>query len=151
MTSLEKKVENLIIENIENLGYELYDVIYAKEGKDYYLRILIDSKKGISIEDCERVSNSISDILDEADYIKEQYYLEVSSAGVERVLRQDKHFATNIGSKIEIKMFKPIENSKTIQGILKNYTEKNIEIEKDEKIIEIERENIAVIKTIYEW
>lgn len=80
MTKIEEKVENLLKEKIENLGYELYDVEYVKEGKDYFLRIYIDQETGISIEDCEKVNNEITDMLDKEDYIKEQYFLEVSSA-----------------------------------------------------------------------
>ena len=79
MINIENKIEKLITGPIENLGYELYDVEYVKEGKDYFLRIYIDSKSGISIDDCERVNNEITDLLDEADYIKDQYFLEVSS------------------------------------------------------------------------
>ena len=70
MTTLEKKVEELVKPIIENLGYSLYDVIYQKEGKDNYLRIFIDKKEGICLNDCELVNNSITDILDEKDYIK---------------------------------------------------------------------------------
>lgn len=79
MTNIESKVEELIVKPIEKLGYELYDVEYIKEGKDYFLRIYIDSNKGISLDDCEKVNNEITDLLDSADYIKEQYFLEVSS------------------------------------------------------------------------
>lgn len=79
MTNIEKKVEDLIIRQVEELGYELYDVEYTKEGKEYYLRIYIDSENGISLDDCEKVNNEITDLLDKADYIKEQYFLEVSS------------------------------------------------------------------------
>lgn len=79
MTNIESKVEELIVKPIEKLGYELYDVEYVKEGKDYFLRIYIDSNKGISLDDCEKVNNEITDLLDSADYIKEQYFLEVSS------------------------------------------------------------------------
>ena len=89
MANIEEKVENLIKKNIEDIGYELYDVIYLKEGKNYTLRIVIDNEKGISLEDCEKVNNEITDILDEADYIKDQYFLEVSSPGIERLLRKD--------------------------------------------------------------
>ena len=102
MSKIEEKVENLVKKPINNIGYELYDVEYAKEGKDYFLRIFIDNKNGISIEDCEKVNNVISDLLDEADYIKEQYFLEVSSPGIERVLRKDKHLEQNIGKDINI-------------------------------------------------
>jgi len=79
VTNIESKVESLIIKPIENLGYELYDVEYVKEGKDYFLRIYIESENGISLDDCEKVNNEITDLLDSANYIKEQYFLEVSS------------------------------------------------------------------------
>ena len=76
---IEEKVENLVEPKVQELGYTLYDVEYVKEGKDYYLRIYIDKDTGISLEDCELVSNNLNEILDQADYIKEQYFLEVSS------------------------------------------------------------------------
>ncbi len=79
MQNIESKIENLIKDKIENLGYELYDIEYVKEGKEYYLRVFIDSPKGISLDDCEAVSNEINELIDKADYIKEQYFLEVSS------------------------------------------------------------------------
>ena len=79
MASIEERVETLIKPTIEKLGYELYDVEYSKEGKNYFLRIFIDNEKGIDLNDCEKVNNAINDILDEADYIKEQYFLEISS------------------------------------------------------------------------
>lgn len=77
--NIETKIETLVKDKILNLGYELYDVEYVKEGKDYFLRIFIDKESGISLEDCEKVSNEITEILDKEDYIKEQYFLEVSS------------------------------------------------------------------------
>ena len=107
--NIEKKVEELVKPIIEGLGYELYDVEYAKEGKEYYLRIFIDKETGISIDDCENVNNSINDILDQADYIKEQYYLEVSSTGLEKNLRKDEHFLKQIGNEIEVKLYKAIK------------------------------------------
>ena len=107
MANIEDKVESLISKTINDLGYELYDIEYVKEGKDFFLRIYIDSEKGIDLNDCEKVSNSITEILDEEDYIKEQYFLEVSSPGVERILRKEKHLKDNIENEIEIKLFKP--------------------------------------------
>ena len=88
MANIEEKIENLLKPKIENIGYELYDVEYVKEGKNFFLRIFIDSPKGIDLNDCEKVNNEITDLLDEKDYIKEQYFLEVSSPGIERVLRK---------------------------------------------------------------
>ena len=142
MASIEERVENLIKPIIENLGYDLYDIEYAKEGKNYYLRIFIDKETGIDLNDCEKVNNAINDKLDEADYIKEQYFLEVSSPGIERILRKDKHLEQNIGKKVYIKLFKKHEDGKKeYQGILKAFEENT----------KIERKNIAQIKTIYDW
>ncbi len=149
MAKIEDKVEKLVKEKIETLGYELYDVEYSKEGKNYFLRIFIDSPKGIDLNDCEKVNDGINELLDQADYIKEQYFLEVSSPGIERTLRKDKHLEQNIGKEINIKLFKKDENGKKeYQGILKQYNEEKIELEEE---ITIERKNIAQIKTVYNW
>ena len=149
MASIEEKVENLVKEKIESIGYELYDVEYSKEGKNYFLRIFIDKQEGIDLKDCEKVNDEINDILDTVDYIKEQYFLEVSSPGIERVLRKDKHLERSIGEEINVKLFKKDElGNKEYQGILKKFDENSIELE-DEIIIE--RKNIAQIKTVYNW
>ena len=151
MAKIEEKVEQLVKDKIENIGYDLYDVEYAKEGPNYYLRIYIDSPKGIDLNDCEKVSNEINDMLDEADYIKEQYYLEVSSAGIERILRKDKHLEQNIGKKVEVRLFKKDTNgNKEYIGELVKFEAETITIRTEEEI-KIERKDIAQIKTIYEW
>lgn len=151
MSKIEEKVENLIKEKIENLGYDLYDVEYAKEGPNYFLRIFIDKSEGIDLSDCEKVNNEIVDKLDEADYIKEQYFLEISSPGIERILKKDKHLEQNIGAEVQIKLFKKDENGqKEYQGILKAFNENTITIQQEQEI-NIERKNIAQIKTVYNW
>ncbi len=147
MTGLEKKIEELVKPIIENLGYSVYDVLYQKEGKDNFLRIFIDSPKGIGLNDCELVNNSITDILDEKDYIKAQYYLEISSTGIERNLREEKHFVENIDKEIEVHIYNPINNLKEIKGTLKEYTNDYIIIDS----IKIENKNIASAKTVYNW
>jgi len=155
---MEEKIETLISETIEKLGYELYDVIYEKEAKDFYLRIFIDTPNGISLDDCEKVNDAINPILDEANYIKDQYFLEVSSPGVERRLRKNKHFEASIGKEVDINLYSPItlkqdeinekkkknNTTKNISGILKSFDENNItlEIESNEEI-KIERKNIS--------
>lgn len=149
MSKLEEKVENLVKQTIESLGYDLYDVEYSKEGKNYFLRIFVDQPKGIDLTDCEKVNDAINDLLDQADYIKEQYFLEVSSPGIERILRKDKHLSQNIGKEINIKLFRKDENgNKEYQGILKAFNESEIILEQATKI---ERKNIAQIKTVYNW
>ena len=153
MASIEEKVEKLVEPKIQEIGYDLYDVEYAKEGKNYFLRIIIDKPEGIDLNDCEKVNNEINNILDQADYIKEQYFLEVSSPGIERILKKDKHLEKNIGKEVNIKLFKKDENGiKEYQGILKKFDTENITIEtqtNEEK--QIQRKGIAQIKTVYEW
>ena len=151
MAKIEEKVEQLVKDPIEKLGYSLYDVEYVKEGPEYYLRIYIDKESGIDLNDCEKVSNEINEILDKADYIKEQYYLEVSSPGIERKLRKDKHLEQNISKNVEIKLFKKDNNGKKeYTGKLKAFNQEEIIIETDKEIT-IERKNIAQIKTVYNW
>ena len=152
MASIEEKVTKLVEPIIENLGYELYDVEYAKEGKNYFLRIFIDNEKGIDLNDCEKVNDAVNDILDTENYIKEQYFLEISSPGIERVLRKDKHLEKNIGEEISIKLFKKDENGKKeYLGKLKDFNKEKIVIEQEEQDIDIERKNISQIKTVYNW
>lgn len=151
MASIEEKVETLLKGRIEELGYELYDVEYAKEGKNYFLRIFIDNEKGIDLNDCEKVNDGIMDLLDEADYIKEQYFLEVSSPGIERILKKDKHFDLSLGEEIEVNLFKPINKKKTLDGILTGYDESSITMMYENNEITIERKNISLMKLKYNW
>ena len=150
MANVEEKVENLLKQKIEDLGYELYDVLYLKEGKDYTLRIVIDKETGISLDDCEKVNNEINDILDEADYIKDSYYLEVSSPGIERVLRKDWQLKKYIGKLVRINLFKKDENGfKEYIGALKDINDETIEIEQEMQTYVIERKKIAQVNTVY--
>lgn len=151
MASIEEKVTLLLQEKIEAIGYELYDVEYAKEGKNYFLRIFIDSKNGIDLDDCEKVNNAITDLLDEADYIKEQYFLEVSSPGIEKVLRKDKHLDSAMGEEIEISLFKPIQGKKVLDCILTGYNNEYITVMYENDEIQITRKDISQMKTKYNW
>lgn len=152
MASIEEKVTKLVEPIIEKLGYELYDVEYAKEGKNYFLRIFIDSEKGIDLNDCEKVNDAVNDILDKENYIREQYFLEISSPGIERVLRKDKHLEKNIGEEVNVKLFKKDENgAKEYFGKLKEFNQNEIVLETEEQEIKIERKNISLIKTVYNW
>lgn len=152
MTKTEQIVRDLVKPTVEQLGYQLYDVEYVKEGKDYFLRIYIDSPKGIDLDDCEKVSNSIDPILDEADPISTQYSLEVSSCGLERHLREKEHYEMAIGKSIEVKLFKALENEKQYDGILKKVSDNSITLElENEREIEIFLEEIATAKILFDW
>jgi ribosome maturation factor RimP len=151
LANIEEKVQSAIEPQIKQLGYKLYDIEYVKEGKDYFLRIYIDNDSGIGLEDCEKVSGGLSEILDKQEYLKEQYFLEVSSPGIERVLRKDAHLEESIGKQIEIKLFKPYENKKTYTGILNSFTKEIVRVSEDNKTINLDRKLIAHMKILYNW
>lgn len=148
---IENEIENLIQNTVQDLGYSIYDVEYVKEGKDYFLRIFIENEKGITLEDCEKVNDGISDLLDEADLIKDQYYLEVSSTGIEKVLRKDKHFQKQLGNLIEVHLFKPLDGLKQMEGFLEKYDQDSIQIETNGEIKTLNRKDIALVKTKFDW
>ena len=151
MAKIEEKVEELVTKPINDLGYKVYDVMYVREGKDNYLRIFIDNDQGISLDDCEKVNNAITDMLDEADIIKDQYFLEISSPGVERHIRKDQQLEENIGKDINIKLFKPIDKQKELTGTLQNFNKEQITLLIDNQEVTIERNNISSMKRAFKW
>lgn len=118
----------------DELNYELYHIEYVKENGDYFLRIYIDKPGGIHINDCEALSRRVSDLLDAEDFIKDSYYLEVSSPGLNRGLFKDEHFKRFVGNEVLIKLSKAIDNKKSIKGILKEVNEDSIVVESDETV-----------------
>ena len=142
----EAKAEELLQPIVEANGCEIYDVEYVKEGSDYYLRAYIDKPEGVNIIDCENVSRAFSDKLDEVDFISDAYILEVSSPGLGRTLKKDRHLEKSLGEEVEIKTFKPIEKQKDFSGILKSFDKDSITIEADGKEIKFIRSDIAIIR-----
>lgn len=150
MAKIEEKVESLVKDKIEKIGYELYDVLYVKEGSNKILRIVIDSEHGISLDDCEKVNNEIKEIIDEANPIEEQYFLEISSPGIERLLRKDWQLRKFKGAEVNIKLFKKDENGKKeYVGALGNVTENTLDVETEGENITIDRKIISQVKTVY--
>lgn len=144
-STLIQKLEEGIKPVVENMDYELYHIEYVKEGKENYLRLYIDKESGISLEDCEKVSRRISDLLDENDPIPDSYYLEVSSPGIERVLYKEEHLKKYIGYNIVLNLFAPIEKKKKYEGELTNFNKEEITIKSEEKEITIPRNKISKI------
>ena len=150
MAKIEEKVESLVKDKIEKIGYELYDVLYVKEGSNKILRIVIDNENGISLDDCEKVNNEIKEIIDEANPIEEQYFLEISSPGIERLLRKDWQLKKFKGAEVNIKLFKKDENGKKEYiGTLGNVTENTLDVETEGENITIDRKIISQVKTVY--
>jgi len=150
--NIESKLDSILREKIELLGYELYDIEYVKEGKDYFLRVYIDSESGISIDDCEKVNNVIDPLLDKLNLIGDSYFLEVSSCGLEKNLRKDIHFEKAVGKNIEIKLYQKVDNKKVFTGKLESFENGKLKIADEESNVkEFTLKDIASAKTIYEW
>ena len=117
-TSVAETVRALAEPVAEELGVWIWDVEFVKEGARRVLRITIDSEDGVNIEDCEKLHRAIDPILDEADPIEEQYYLEVSSPGLERELKNEDHIYACEGWDVEVRLYAPIDGSKVFRGVL---------------------------------
>lgn len=142
----ETRTEQLLGPIVEKFGVEIYDVEYVKEGSDWYLRAYIDKPDGVSIIDCENVSRALSDVLDEEDYIADAYILEVSSPGLGRTLKKDRHLEKSLGEEVEIRTYKPIEKQKEFSGILKAYDKDTVTIGEDSGERILLRADIALIR-----
>ncbi len=123
MSKITERVFDLARPVVEEEGCSLWDVEYLREAGTWYLRIYIDREGGVSIDDCERISRRLDPILDEADPIPESYVFEVGSAGVDRELKRPSDFARFIGAEIEVKLYKPLDGSKSFVGRLTGYEE----------------------------
>jgi len=142
----EAKAEELLLPIVEKLGIEIYDLEFVKEGADYYLRAYIDKPEGVNINDCEAVSRAFSDVLDEADPIEEAYILEVSSPGLGRTLKKDRHLQKSIGEEVEVKLFKPLEKRKDFAGVLEAFDAETITIQEDGETRTFKRSDVALIR-----
>ena len=135
----------------EELGCWIWDVEFVKEGARRVLRITIDSEEGVNIEDCEKLHRAIDPILDEADPIEEQYYLEVSSPGLERELKNADHIYACEGWDVEVRLYAPLNGSKIYRGVLLPLGENGeIRIDSDGNEMEFAPSAVAKLMTYFE-
>lgn len=144
--TVEKKTEELINPILDEMGFELWDVEYVKEGQEYYLRAYIDKEGGITIDDCVAVSRRMSDLLDADEYIDEAYTFEVSSPGLGRKLVKDKEFDRSIGKQVDVKFYKPVDGTKETSGILTAHDKDNITVEIGGNTKVFSRSDVAIVK-----
>lgn len=151
MSKLEELIQDLIESSLEEIGLELVDVEYLKEGSEWFLRIYIDKEDtGIELEDCEKASHLISDILDVHDPITKAYHLEVSSPGIERPLKKTKDFLRFLDHLVQVKTYSVIEKKKNFTGILNFADEEEIILIENDVKITIPREKIAKANLAWE-
>ena len=148
----EQKTEEILLQIVEEYGFELVDVEYVKEGSNWYLRAYIDKPGGIGVNDCEAVSRRLSDILDEKDYIEDSYILEVSSPGLGRPLKKEKDFARSLGEEVEVRTYRAIDRQKEFIGILKDYDKDTVTIEyEDGETMTFDKADIALIRLAFDF
>lgn len=139
-------VETYLEPILEESQLALVDVEYVKEGPNYYLRIYIDKEGGVNIKDCQTTSRAIEKVLDEKDFIKEAYNLEVSSPGLDRVLKKDREFKYFNGRLVDVKLYKALDGEKLYTGTLINKTEDTLYIDDEGTALEFDMKNVAVVR-----
>ena len=149
--NIQQTVTELVSPVVENLNYELVDVEYVKEGANWYLRVYIDKPGGISIDDCQAVSEQVSELLDKNDPIDQSYYLEVSSPGLDRPLKTEKDFTKYKGELVEVKVFQPIDGKKIFEGELVGLMDNFIVISQGGHDVQFERDKVAVVKRVIKF
>ena len=149
-----KEVEALITALVEPILADtemtLVDVEYVRE-KDWYLRIFIDKPGGVEIDDCQLVSEQLTAVLDAKDPIPDKYFLEVSSPGIERVLRTDAHIEAFTGAEVEAKLFAPVDGKKTLRGILGGIEDGKVILRSGETEYRIERSKLSRLNTVFDF
>jgi ribosome maturation factor RimP len=149
--SIVTKVDPLIRPVVTDLGYELFDLLFLKEGSNWFLRIVIDKPEGIAIDDCEKVSRTVEKILDENDPIEQSYTLEVSSPGIDRPLKKDSDFEKYKGSNVDVKLYKPLGNQKKYTGKLEGLHDGNVVIVDDSgELIHFPKTSVALCRLAVE-
>ncbi|MEG0711132.1 MAG: ribosome maturation factor RimP, partial [Niameybacter sp.] len=132
---------------LADFNYELVDVEFVKEGPSYYLRIYIDKEGGVNIEDCRLTSRAIEAILDEKNTIEPAYMLEVSSPGLDRIIKKAEDFERFKEEVVDVKLYTPINKQKSLQGELINKTEETLTIcDEDGETIEIPMKNVVSVR-----
>ncbi len=148
----EQRIYDLAAPIVTELGYLVWDIRYEKEGASWYLRVFIDSETDtISINDCEKVTGPISDMLDEKDPIAQSYILEVSSAGLEADLIRESHFDACLGSKVRARLIRPIDGCREMVGILTDWNKEQITLETETGNQEIPFAALAFVKLYFEF
>lgn len=143
-------VRKITEEILKSTDIELFDIEYVKEGPFKYLKVYIDKPGGITVDDTADISRVLNKKLDEVDLIKEQYFLEVSSPGVERPFKTEKDYLKNLNKLVEARLYKPIDDKKTVKGILMEKNENNIVIKSGENNFTIELKDLAKINRVIE-
>ena len=146
MSKITEQVAALAADAVAAQGCELWDVEYVREAGSWYLRLYIDKKEGVDINDCEAISRKVSDLLDEADPIPASYTFEVCSAGIERPLKRPGDFEKFMGADILLKTYSPRGGRKEFPGVLAGYEDGAVTVTVGKETIRFEKQEIALVR-----
>ena len=149
--SIHQAITGLIEPVFREDSIELVDVEYKKAGKTWVLRVFIDKSQGVTVDDCQKLSREIEDLIEVHELIAVPYVLEVSSPGLDRSLKKEHDFLRNIGNRIRIKTFSSINNKKQFSGTIKSFMNETLLLEDKDGILEIQLDKIAQAKLIIEF
>jgi ribosome maturation factor RimP len=140
-SNIEGVVERMLLPYLENSGFELVDVEYVKEGNNWFLRVFVDKEGGIDIDDCGRISEYLSEKLDESDPIADAYFLEVSSPGAERPLKKPQDFVQAIDKHVFVTTYEPVNGLKEFEGKLISASDAElvIQVGKKQQVIPVDK------------
>ena len=147
----ETRTQALLEPIARDYGVSVYEVEYVKEGGTWYLRAYIDKPEGVNIQDCENVSRALSDALDREDFIADAYVLEVSSPGLGRALKKEKHLQAAIGREVEIKLYKPVDKCREFAGVLEGVDKDSITILEGETARTFRRTDVAQVRLVIDF
>lgn len=150
-SKIEQMVYDVAAGICEEFESYVYDIEYVKEGSIKYLRVFVDKDGGIFIDDCENISRALGTVLDERDFIKENYILEVSSPGIERKLTKKEHFEKYINNLVDIYLYKPLNGNKQITGELVSYNGECIEIKFENEMLNINLKSASAVRLHFDF
>ncbi|MDP6375342.1 MAG: ribosome maturation factor RimP [Pseudomonadales bacterium] len=140
MNRTERQIDSLVQPTIEALGCSVWGVEYLSQGRHSRLRIYIDKPDGVSVDDCAEISRQVGHVLDVEDVIRQEYTLEVSSPGFDRILFNERQFQDNVGETVDVRLNFPFEGRKHFVGVLTavEQSEAHVQIENDEYLLPLE-------------
>lgn len=151
LTLVTKQVSDLVEPILDELGFELIDVEYLTDRGRWVLRLYIDREGGVTIDDCAKVSNELGDLIDIKNIIEHEYFLEVSSPGLNRPLKKEADFIRVIGKKVKVRTKTPLNGQRNFMGVLKDFKERELHIQSEGQLITVAWSDIEKANLVYEF
>ena len=151
MKNIKGKVAEVATEICQDLGYELVDVEFKKGAKHNLISIFIYKEEGIGLDDCESVSRKIDEILDKDEDLKDPYYLEVSSPGLDIPIKTKDDYRRNLGKEVEVKLYAPIDGKKQFEGFLTSYDDESVLIKMEDGEMTFKQKDISMMRQVIKF